>query len=98
MTTKEIILDILRSNKSHFSRLGVREVGLFGSYLRKENTPQSDLDFLIDFEPEKETCENFMAVYDLFESLFKNQKIEVVTTNGLSPYICPKILREVEYV
>ena len=29
---------------------------------------------------------------------FKNEKIEVVTKNGLSPYIGPKILNEVQYV
>lgn len=98
MTTKEIILEKLRSNKPLLSKLGIREVGLFGSYLRNEQTNTSDIDLLIDFDPEKETFDNLMAVYDLFESLFKNQKIEVVTTNGLSPYIGPKILREVQYV
>jgi predicted nucleotidyltransferase len=39
-----------------------------------------------------------MAVYDLFEKIFKNEKIEVVTKNGLSPHIGPKILEEVQYV
>ncbi|REG83057.1 hypothetical protein C8N25_11921 [Algoriphagus antarcticus] len=38
-----------------------------------------------------------MTAYDLFESIFISQKIEVVTTFGLSPCIGPKILREVEY-
>ena len=32
------------------------------------------------------------------ENLFKNEKVEVVTTNGLSPYIGPQILNEVYYV
>jgi len=39
-----------------------------------------------------------MAVYDMFESLFKNEKIEIVTKNGLSKYIGPKILKDVMYV
>lgn len=38
-----------------------------------------------------------MAVYDLLESLFKNTKVDVETSNGLSPYIGPKILEEVIY-
>ena len=33
-----------------------------------------------------------------FADKFKNEKIEVVTLNGLSPYIGPKILNEVQYV
>ena len=53
---------------------------------------------LIDFDPEKENFDNYMAVYDLIEKIFKNQKVEIVTKNGLSQYIGPKILTEVQYV
>lgn len=98
MTTKENILQILKSNKQKLSKFGIRNVGLFGSYLRDEQSSESDIDLLVDFEPEKENFDNFMAVYDLFEQIFKNQKVEVVTKNGLSPYIGPKILNEVQYV
>ena len=98
MTTKENILKTLKSNKVKLSKLGIRNVGLFGSYIRNEQSSESDIDLLIDFEPEKENFDNFMAVYDLFETIFKNEKVEVVTKNGLSPYIGPKILSEVHYV
>lgn len=98
MTTKDSILKKLKSNKLKFSKFGIRSVGLFGSYLHGEQSSESDIDWLIDFDPEMETFDNYMAVYDLFEKLFKNEKIEVVTTNCLSPYIGPKILNEVQYV
>jgi predicted nucleotidyltransferase len=98
MTTKDNILKTLKSNKHKLSEFGIRNVGLFGSYLRNEQSNESDIDLLIDFEPEKESFDNFMAVYDLFEKIFKNEKVEVVTKNGLSPYIGPKILKEVHYV
>lgn len=98
MITKEIILKKIKSNKPELKRLGIKSVGLFGSYIRNEQSNKSDIDLLIDFEPEKENFDNFMAAYDLFEYIFKNEKIEVVTKNGLSPYIGPKILNEVEYV
>lgn len=98
MTTKEIILKKLKSKKLALSKFGIRNVGLFGSYIRNEQSGESDIDLLIDFEPEKENFNNYMAVYDLFEKLFKNEKIEVVTKNGLSPYIGPKILNEVQYI
>ena len=98
MTTKDNILKTLQSNKLTLSKLGIRNVGLFGSYLRNEQSNESDIDLLIDFEPEKENFDNYMAVYDLFEKIFKNEKIEVVTKNGLSPYIGPNILNEVQYV
>ena len=88
----------MESIKKELSKLGIKEIGLFGSYLRNEQSQESDIDLLIDFEPDKENFDNFMAAYDLFEKIFKNEKIEVVTKNGLSPYIGPKILNEVQYV
>jgi predicted nucleotidyltransferase len=98
MTTKNNILNTLKTNKLKLKKFGIRSVGLFGSYIHEEQSSGSDIDLLIDFEPEKENFDNFMAVYDLFEKLFKNEKVEVVTKNGLSPYIGPKILNEVQYV
>jgi len=98
MMTKQNILQKLRTNKAKLSKLGIRQVGLFGSYIRNEQNETSDIDLLVDFEPGKETFDNYMEVYDLIESLFKNQKVELVTKNGLSQYIGPKILSEVQYV
>ncbi len=98
MTTKDKIIELLKSHKSELSKFGIRSVGLFGSYIRNEQSSQSDIDLLIDFEPDKENFDNLMAVYDLFEKLFLDEKVEVVTKNGLSPYIGPKILKEVKYV
>jgi predicted nucleotidyltransferase len=63
---------------------------LFGSYSRNEQSSESDIDLLIDFEPEKENFDNFMAAYDLFEKIFKNEKIEVVTKNGLTHTLVQK--------
>ncbi len=98
MTSREYILSVLKAKRADLSAKGIREVGLFGSYARNEQTEQSDIDILIDFEPDKETFDNYMAVYELLEKLFKNIKVEVVTKNGLSPYIGTKILNEVQYV
>ena len=97
MTTKENILAILKSNKVKLTQFGIKEVGLFGSYSSNEQVKDSDIDLLVDFEPEKENFDNFMSVYDLLEKVFKNHKIEIVTKNGLSPHIGPFILNEVVY-
>lgn len=98
MTTKDFILSTIRTHKSEFSSYGIQNIGLFGSYLRDEQSDKSDIDILIDFKPDQENFDNYMAAYDLLERLFKNEKIEIVTKNGLSPYIGPKILKEVMYV
>lgn len=98
MTTKENIISVLKAHKQELSKYGVSTIGLFGSYLRNEQSTQSDIDLLIDFEPDKENFDNYMAVYDLFENLFRNEKVEIVTKNGLSKHIGPKILNTVLYV
>ena len=98
MTTRDYILNTLRAHKPELSKYGVSNLGLFGSYSRNEQSVKSDIDLLIDFDPEKESFDNYMAVYDIVEDLFKNEKIEIVTKNGLSKYIGPQILNEVLYV
>jgi uncharacterized protein len=98
MTTKEFILSSLKSKEQEISKYGIRAIGLFGSYARNEQSENSDIDILIDFYPDKETFDNYMAVCYFIEKMFENKRVEIVTKNGLSPYIGPKILNEVNYV
>lgn len=97
MTTKDYILTTIKRHKRELQKFGISHVGLFGSYVRNEQSEHSDIDILIDFEPDRENFDNYMAVYDLFEQMFRGEKIEVVTRKGLSPYIGPVILKEVRY-
>ena len=98
MTSKEYILNTLKTSKPELCKFGIKDIGLFGSYARNDQSEKSDIDILIDFDPEMENYDNYMAVYDIVESIFKNERIEIVTKNGLSPYIGPTILKEVMYV
>jgi uncharacterized protein len=98
VTNKEYILATIRNHMPELNKLGIRNIGLFGSYVRGEQSATSDIDILIDFDPDMENYDNYMAVYDIFQQLFKNEKVEIITKNGLSPYIGPRILKEVMYV
>jgi uncharacterized protein len=98
MASKDTIISALKNKKPELLGLGVSSVGLFGSHVRNVPSHKSDIDILIDFEPGMETFDNYMAVYDLLEQLFRDAKVDVVTKKGLSPYIGPKILEQVEYV
>lgn len=88
----------IRAHKEELSKYGIQRVGLFGSYARGNHSATSDIDILIDFEDDKENYDNLMAACDIFENMFENQQVDIVTKNGLSPYIGPKILQEVLYV
>ena len=97
MTSKESILTLMRTHKQRLLSFGVNTIGLFGSYACGEQRPQSDIDILVSFEPEKETFDNLMGLNDYLEDLFAGEKIEVVTVNGLSPHIGRHIIEEVAY-
>lgn len=98
MLSKNSIKEGISSNSLLMRQYGISKIGLFGSYSKQEQNKGSDIDILIDFQQDKETFDNFMAVCDLLDNIFKGYKVEVVTTGGLSPYIGPHILKEVEYV
>ncbi len=63
--------------------------------LKEEST--GDVDILIAFRKTEESFQNLMGLFFFLEDLL-NFKIDLVTTNALSPYIAPYILREVEYI
>ena len=98
MKSKQYILSKIKSKKEDFLKLGIKNIGLFGSYAQGKQSDTSDIDILIDFEPDKENFDNYMAICDMIDKLFKQEKVDVVTKNGLSPYIGPHILNSVIYV
>lgn len=98
MLTKRSIVEKIRSNRDKIVALGVQDIGLFGSYVREEQRDDSDIDLLVEFQPEQKTFDHFMELCFLLDEVFTGVKVEVVTAEGLSPYIAPKILKELEYV
>lgn len=98
MKSKEQIKNIIKQKGIQIKGYGVSKIGLFGSYSRGEQKEESDIDILIDFNPGSETFDNYMNLCDLLEEIFGDSEIDIVTYNGLSPIIGPKILNEVEYV
>ncbi len=93
---KAIIFEELRRNKEVLINYGVKQIGLFGSFVRDEGKEDSDVDFLVDFEKEKKTLKNLVNLGEFLENLFQ-KKVDIVTPQGLSPYIGPHILKEVQY-
>lgn len=94
--TKQDILKMLDQNRSHLRALGVRRIGLFGSFVRGEQRPDSDIDLLVEFEAGQKTFDSFMELSFFLEDVLEH-KIELVTVESLSPYLGPHILKEVEY-
>ncbi len=96
LETKQDILAVLHENRAQLRSLGVQRLVLFGSFVRGEQRVDSDIDFLVEFEPDQKTFDHFMDLAVLLEELLQ-RRIELVTTDALSPYIGPRILGEAEY-
>ena len=65
--------------------------------MREEQRPDSDIDLLVEFQPEQKTFDNFIQLSFFLEDILK-QPVELVTTESLSPYLGPHIIEEVEDV
>jgi hypothetical protein len=94
--TKQDILDVLEQNRTRLKALGAKKIGLFGSFVRGEQRPDSDIDLLVEFEPGQKTFDNFIELSFFLEEVLQH-RTELVTVESLSPYLGPYILREVEY-
>ena len=95
--TKDEIVDVIHRNQSQIQVLGVKRVGLFGSFVRGEQRVDSDVDLLVEFEEGQRTFDHFMQLSFLLEDLL-GRRVELATPEALSPHIGPHILKEVEYV
>jgi predicted nucleotidyltransferase len=98
MKTVAEITSRIRAVKPVLFRNGIERIGLFGSVMRGEGGKNSDLDVLLHFRNGCENFSNFNHACEVLEAAFPDTKVDVVTANGLSPYIGPYILAEVVYV
>jgi len=81
--------EILRVAAKH----GARNVRLFGSVVRGEFKPESDVDVLVEFEPGRSLFDHAALILELEAML--GRKVDVVTDRGLRPRIRERVLREV---
>ena len=94
--SKQDVLAILNKNLDRIRAFGVRRLGLFGSFVRNQQSAESDVDVLVEFDANQKTFDNFMDLSFFLEEKLERH-VEIVTTEALSPHIGPHILAEVEY-
>lgn len=88
--SKQHILATLQENRDRMKALGVKKLGLFGSFARNRPRADSDVDVLVEFEPDRKTFDNFTQLAFMLEDLL-GRPVELVTTESLSPYLRPYI-------
>ncbi len=85
---KEKREEILRVCAKH----GARNVRVFGSVARGDADEQSDIDLIVEFEPERSLLDHAALWLELQELL--GRKVDVVSERGIKPRIRERVLRE----
>ncbi len=94
---REDAVERLSSHRTAVTSLGVQRLALFGSVLRGQPSSDSDIDILVEFAPGAKTFDRFLALSELLEECL-GRRVELVTTEALSPFIGPRILAEAQDV
>ncbi len=93
--TPERILKLLEQKTKEIREYGVRRIGLFGSRVRGEGKPGSDIDVLVEFD--RPSFDQYMDLKFFLEDLF-GRDVDLVLADTLKEQIRPKIIKEVRYV
>ncbi len=97
MKSLEEIEEIIKSHKKELAeRFKVKEIGIFGSFVRKEQRKRSDIDILVDFYEPIGLFE-FMDLEEYIHNII-GAKVDLVSKKALKPRIGEHILKEMVYV
>lgn len=90
---KTDIQNTLDEQKQYLSdRFYVKRIGLFGSFLRGEQTDESDIDLLVEFK--QPVGLEFIELKEYLEGIFQKQ-VDLVTPNALRSFMKDQIINEV---
>jgi len=93
------VLEILSNRKIFlFDKFGVTDLAVFGSFARKQQTENSDVDIYVELKKEFKTFDNFMDLKFFLEELLKDRKIDLVTKESIRKEFQPTIFKESVHV
>lgn len=93
------LLDTLQKRRTAILEIaenhGAFNVRVFGSVVRREETSESDIDFLIDYDPEKTTPWFPGGLLMDWQDLL-GRRVDILTENGISPLIRDQVFSEAQ--
>lgn len=91
-------IEVPRERIEAFCRAyGIRRLALFGSVLRDDFRPDSDIDVLIEFQPGVRVGLAFIRMQDELTAIF-GRPVDLNTPGGLSKYFRDEVLHEAENI
>ena len=92
-------IDIPKDKIEEFcKRNGIRRLSLFGSVLCSDFTPESDIDVLVEFKPGRTPGLAFFGSMPDELSEILGRRVDLNTSQCLSPYFRQKVLEEAEVI
>jgi uncharacterized protein len=96
MDTQDAIAT-LRRYEADLRARGIRHAGIFGSVARGENRSDSDLDIIIDIEPDAHvTVFDYVGLKEYIAGLFEGP-VDVVSREALKPHVGPAVTADAIY-
>lgn len=92
--TRDRALQILREHEADFKAKGVTHLRLFGSVARDEANDQSDIDVMVDFDPDLTLTLWEMSSVRLDLCDFLSTPVDLVREKTMKPHIRERALRE----
>jgi uncharacterized protein len=87
----------IRELESVCRRYGVRRLSLFGSAVRGELGPDSDVDFLVEYDPSKRPgMVEMQELEDRLSAIYGGRKVDLVNPKYLNPRLKKRILAEAQ--
>lgn len=94
---KSEIIATLRAHEHDLRQQGVTHAALFGSYARDDARLESDIDIVIDLDPDARlSVFDYVGVREYIAGLFASP-VDVVNRDGLKPYVKPSALEYAVY-
>ncbi|MBM4166465.1 MAG: nucleotidyltransferase family protein [Ignavibacteria bacterium] len=98
MNSLSDITSFLQTHKEELhEKFKVKEIGVFGSFVKGKQQPNSDIDFLVEFEHGQKTFDNLMDLKFFLEDNLKNE-IDLVLKSAVRKELRNKIFSEAIYV
>jgi uncharacterized protein len=90
-------IETLRKSEHALRARGVRRAALFGSVARGDNRPDSDIDIMVEIDPEAHiTVFDYVGLKEYIASLF-DAPVDVVSRDSLKPYVHPAATADAIY-
>ena len=94
---EEIVAYLKKNKRFFYDRFGVTRMGIFGSFVRGEQTRSSDIDMIVEIEKGRKNIHSFLQLRRFLEKELA-KKIDLGFEHSLKPIVRDKIKEQIIYV